>query len=120
MDENVENNTKPEESLIRVTLDSDTAVRLYDVLENENVEFAFSIGSTCYEMPIERDANDDCVLYLKNVSDERYLALQYYDLKNPMPYVDTALYFYPTVTWEEPSGSTAGQLSRSELTFSLS
>ena len=112
----LENNTKPEESLIRVTLDSDTAVRLYDVLENENVEFAFSIGSTCYEMPIERDANDDCVLYLKNVSDERYLALQYYDLKNPMPYVDTALYFYPTVTWEEPSGSTAGQLSRSELT----
>lgn len=107
---------KSEESRIQITLDPDTVVRLNDVLEKETLEFAFSIGNICYDVPIERDEKNDCVLYLKNESDERFLALQYYDITNPMPYVDTALHIYPNVTWEEPkSSSTSGQLSRSKL-----
>ena len=98
----IEGEEKSKGSRIRISLSPEDAHRLDDFRQNADIEFAFSLGSTFYEIPAEWDENDNCVLYLKNEMDERYQALQYYDLTHTMPYVKTTLSIYPHVIWEEP------------------
>lgn len=99
----IEGEEKSKKSRIRISLSPDAAHKLDEFLQNADTKFAFSLGSTFYEIPVECDENDNCVLYLKNEMDERYQALQYYDLTHTMPYVKTVLSIYPHVTWEELS-----------------
>ncbi len=112
----LEDREASKESEIRIALNPGAETDWRQYLQQGTILFGFSLGSVFYEIPVELDENDSYVLYLKNEMDNRYQAVQYYDLTTPMPYVSTDLHIYPRVTWERPSEEgDSKQCLRSEL-----
>ena len=104
------------ETEIEIGLASDNDSQLNEWLEFENIQFAFSIGTTCWATDISYDKKENVIHLDSQEMKERFRALIYYDLTTEFPKVRSMLYIYPQVTWIEPAHvSDSGQQSRSDL-----